>query len=123
MAHPDNAVELWALYKKRTTECEWFDLSQLESITTMLTRLTYYTGRFDLSHRRGSWGTSGNTETFYEKFQNNDVTMWSGCSSYRQGSWLNRISGSLFYILFNHIQTTPFPTILTARLVSQLTLR
>jgi len=48
--------------------------------------------------------------TFYEKFRNNDVDVVYGVQAYRQGSWFNRISGSLFYILFNLCQTTPFPT-------------
>jgi putative glycosyltransferase len=58
--------------------------------------------------------------TFYEKFQNNHVDVVYGVQEYRQGSWFNRISGSLFYVLFNLLSDYPIPyNPLTARLMSQ----
>lgn len=58
--------------------------------------------------------------TLYEKFQACNVDVVYCVQASRQGSWFNRISGSLFYVLFNLLSDYPIPrNQLTARLMSQ----
>lgn len=57
---------------------------------------------------------------FYEKFKSNEVDVVYGVQPKRQGSWFNRIAGSLFYIVFNFLSDSPIPhNPLTARLMTR----
>ena len=58
--------------------------------------------------------------TFYKEFRHNDIDVVYGVQSARHGSWFNRISGSLFYYLFNWLSDHPVsPSLLIACLMSQ----
>ena len=118
---PDNAVEVAiALYEKDDRVCV-IDLSRnFGHHKAMMTGLMYANGDLIFLIDVDLEEPPETLTTFYEKFLNNDVDVVYGVQAQRQGSWFNRISGSLFYVLFNLLSDYPIPhNPLTARLMSQ----
>lgn len=118
---PDNAVELAIALYKKDNRVRVVDLSRnFGHHKAMITGLTYAQGDLIFLIDVDLEEPPETLATFYEKFQNNDVDVVYGVQAYRQGSWFNRISGSLFYVLFNLLSDYPIPrNPLTARLMSQ----
>lgn len=118
---PDNALEVAiALYEKDTKVCV-VDLSRnFGHHKAMMTGLMYAQGERVFLIDVDLEEPPELLITFYEKFQHNNVDVVYGVQATRQGSWFNRMSGSLFYVLFNLLSDYPVShNLLTARLMSQ----
>lgn len=57
---------------------------------------------------------------FYEKLQEAEADVAYGVQDKREGRWVDRLAGRMFYTLFNWLSSDPLPTnLLTVRLMSQ----
>lgn len=117
---PDNAIEIAIALYKKDDRVRVVDLSRnFGHHKAMMTGLMYVQGDLIFLIDVDLEEPPETLTMFYEKFQNNNVDVVYGVQAYRQGSWFNRISGSLFYILFNLLSDYPIPhNPLTARLMS-----
>ena len=118
---PDNAVDVAIALYEKDDRVRVVDLSRnFGHHKAMMTGLMYANGDLIFLIDVDLEEPPETLTTFYEKFINNDVDVVYGVQAQRQGSWFNRISGSLFYILFNLLSDYPIPhNPLTARLMSQ----
>ena len=118
---PDNAVDVAIALYEKDARVRVVDLSRnFGHHKAMMTGLMYANGDLIFLIDVDLEEPPETLTTFYEKFINNDVDVVYGVQAQRQGSWFNRISGSLFYILFNLLSDYPIPhNPLTARLMSQ----
>ena len=118
---PDNAVDVAIALYEKDDRVRVVDLSRnFGHHKAMMTGLMYAKGDLIFLIDVDLEEPPETLTTFYEKFINNDVDVVYGVQAQRQGSWFNRISGSLFYILFNLLSDYPIPyNPLTARLMSQ----
>lgn len=118
---PDNAVDVAIALYKKDNRVRVVDLSRnFGHHKAMMTGLMYANGDLIFLIDVDLEEPPETLTTFYEKFINNDVDVVYGVQAQRQGSSFNRISGSLFYILFNLLSDYPIPhNPLTARLMSQ----
>lgn len=118
---PDNAVEMAIALYEKDYRVRVVDLSRnFGHHKAMMTGLIYAQGDLIFLIDIDLEEPPETLTTFYEKFRNNNVDVVFGVQAYRQGSWFNRISGSLFYILFNLLSDHPVPhNPLTARLMSK----
>ena len=118
---PDNAVDVAIALYEKDDRVRVVDLSRnFGHHKAMMTGLMYAKGDLIFLIDVDLEEPPETLTTFYEKFINNDVDVVYGVQAQRQGSSFNRISGSLFYILFNLLSDYPIPyNPLTARLMSQ----
>ena len=117
---PDNAIEVAIALYEKDARVSVVDLSRnFGHHKAMMTGLMYAQGDLIFLIDVDLEEPPETLTTFYEKFQHNDADVVYGIQAYRQGSWFNRVSGSLFYILFNLLSDHPIPhNPLTARLMS-----
>lgn len=116
---PDNSVEVAISLNKEDERVCVVDLSRnFGHHKAMMTGLMYAKGDLIFLIDVDLEEPPETLTLFYEKFQDNDVDVVYGVQAKRQGSWFNRISGSLFYIVFNFLSDSPVPhNPLTARLM------
>lgn len=116
---PDNSVEVAISLNNEDERVRVVDLSRnFGHHKAMMTGLMYAKGDLIFLIDIDLEEPPETLTLFYEKFQDNDVDVVYGVQAKRQGSWFNRISGSLFYIVFNFLSDSPVPhNPLTARLM------
>lgn len=118
---PDNSVEVAISLCQEDSRVRVVDLSRnFGHHKAMMTGLMYAKGDLIFLIDVDLEEPPETLSLFYEKFQNNQVDVVYGVQYKRQGFWFNRISGSLFYILFNFLSDSPIPhNPLTARLMTR----
>jgi putative glycosyltransferase len=118
---PDEAVEIAIALYKEDERVRVIDLSRnFGHHKAMMTGLMYAQGDLIFLIDVDLEEPPELLMTFYKEFRHNNVDVVYGVQSARHGSWFNRISGSLFYHLFNWLSDHPVPpSLLTARLMSQ----
>lgn len=118
---PDEAVEIAIALYKEDERVRVVDLSRnFGHHKAMMTGLMYAQGDLIFLIDVDLEEPPELLMTFYKEFRHNNVDVVYGVQSARHGSWFNRISGSLFYHLFNWLSDHPVsPSLLTARLMSQ----
>lgn len=119
---PDNAVEVAIALYEKDPRVRVIDLSRnFGHHKAMMTGLMYAQGELIFLIDVDLEEPPELLTTLYEKFRHQkDIDVVYGVQVKRQGSWFNRISGSLFYILFNLLSDHPIPhNPLTLRLMSQ----
>lgn len=118
---PDEAVEIAIALYKEDERVRVVDLSRnFGHHKAMMTGLMYAQGDLIFLIDVDLEEPPELLLTFYEEFRHHDVDVVYGVQATRHGSWFNRVSGSLFYHLFNLLSDHPVPpSLLTARLMSQ----
>lgn len=115
----DNSLELAVSYQKNDRRVKVIDLSRnFGQHKALMTGLTYTRGDLvfqidcDLEEEPELLGL------FYEKLKSSDADVVYGVQQKRKGGWFEKISGSIFYGLFNYFSGYPIPkNTLTARIM------
>ncbi len=118
---PDNSLDIVLSFCEKDDRVRVVDLSRnFGHHKAMMTGLMYANGELIFLIDVDLEEPPEALTVFYEKYKNNNVDVVYGIQAKRQGPWFNRITGSVFYRLFNLLSDYPIPhNPLTARLMSR----